>query len=100
MPKKPAHGDAEVGPVSYEYWRSVIAGAPTPSAVEFARSTAGESEHVERQDDVLLAFEVAELHFLSGSIRQCKFRRFLAHLQMRFGRGRLLGCRGCLLAQD
>ncbi len=37
--------------------------------LELLRSTPRESQHVERQDDVLLAQEVAQLHWLAALVR-------------------------------
>jgi hypothetical protein len=58
--------------------------------LQLSRSASGEGQHVEGEDDVLLAFKIAELDGLARRIRQREIGRGIAHFQMRLGRGRLL----------
>ena len=48
--------------------------------LQFLRSTTGESEYVEGQHDILLAFEIAQLHRLSVGVRQSKVGRRVTNL--------------------
>ena len=59
--------------------------------LQFLRSTTGESEHINGQYDIFLAFEIAQLVHLSVSSTKAEFRRLVADFQVCFGRRRLLG---------
>lgn len=52
---------------------------------ELLRSTTGERQHVDRQHDILLAFEIAELVSLSVSGPQREVRSGVTDLQVCFG---------------
>ena len=58
--------------------------------LQLFRSTTGEREHVEREHNVLLTFEVTELDFLSSGAGKREIRRCVADLQCCFWRRRLL----------
>ncbi len=53
-------------------------------------STTGEREHIEGKQNVFLAAEVAKFHGLAAGISEREIRSFIANLQVRLGRGRLL----------
>jgi hypothetical protein len=57
----------------------------------FLRSTTGEGEHIHRQHDIFLAFEVAQLVGLSISGSKCEIRSRVTNFQVRFWRSGLLG---------
>ena len=61
--------------------------------LQLLRSTTGEREHINRQYDILLAFEIAQLVLLSVSSAKLEVGGFVTDLQMCFGRSRLLGQR-------
>ena len=59
--------------------------------LQFLRSTTGECQHVNRQHDVFLAFEITQLVGLSVSGMKREVRSRVTDLQVRFGRSWLLG---------
>ncbi len=54
--------------------------------LEFARSAAGESQHIKGEHDTLLAFEIAQLHGLAVLIYEGEVGSRIADFQMRLGR--------------
>ena len=62
--------------------------------LQFLRSTTGERQHINRQHDVFLAFEVAQLVSLSVSGTKREVRSRVTDFQVCFGRSWLLGQRG------
>ena len=59
--------------------------------LQFLRSTTGECKHINRQYDILLAFEVAKFITLSIGGSKCKIRSRVTDLQVCFGWSWLLG---------
>jgi hypothetical protein len=53
--------------------------------LQFLRSTTGKGEHVDRQYDIFLTFEIAKLVLLSVSGAQREIRSFISDLQVRMG---------------
>lgn len=51
--------------------------------LQFLRSTTGKGEHVDRQYDIFLTFEIAKLVLLSVSGAQREIRSFISDLQVR-----------------
>ena len=62
--------------------------------LQFLRSTTGECEYINREYDVFLAFEIAELVSLSVGGAQREIRRWVTDLQVCFRWRRLLGQHG------
>ena len=60
---------------------------------QFLRSTTGERQHVNRQHDVFLAFEIAQLVGLPIGGSQCEIRSRVTNFQVCFRRRGLLGQR-------
>ncbi len=59
--------------------------------LQFLRSTTGKGEHIDRQYDVFLTFEIAQFVLLSVSGAQREVRSFVSDLQVRVWWGWLLG---------
>ncbi len=53
--------------------------------LQLFRSTAGKGQDVEGKHYVLLAFEIAQLHFLAGSAGKRKIRGSIAYFQIGLG---------------